>query len=106
MPINRNTSSNGAPKRSASRLDRMPAITRTAPRRMAMLTESREAMNLIWPPQNLAIASLSSPHFDANPFLPAALRHPEERPLGGVSKDGRKRLWPHPSRRRQDARLL
>jgi hypothetical protein len=39
-----------------------------------MLTESREAMNLIWPPQNLAIASLSSPHFDANPFLPAADR--------------------------------
>jgi hypothetical protein len=24
----------------------MPAITRTAPRKMAMLTESREAMNL------------------------------------------------------------
>src|SRR5215211_2846915 len=46
MPMNRNTSSNGAPKRSASRLDRMPAITRTAPRKMAMLTESREAMNL------------------------------------------------------------
>jgi hypothetical protein len=37
-----------------------------------MLTESREAMNLIWPPQNLAIASLSSPHFDANPFLAAS----------------------------------
>ncbi len=31
MPMNRNTSSSGAPKRSASRLDRMPAITRTAP---------------------------------------------------------------------------
>src|SRR5712671_4850976 len=112
MPITRNTRSNGAPKRSASRLDRMPAITRTAPRRMAMLTESREAMNLIWPPQNLAIASLSSPHFDANPFLPAAPRHLEERPrrqvyvacvdlaTRRVSKDGHKRLWPHPSRRR------
>jgi hypothetical protein len=37
-----------------------------------MLTESREAMNLIWSPQNLAIASLSSPHFDANPFLPTS----------------------------------
>jgi hypothetical protein len=63
-----------------------------------MLTESREAMNLIWSPQNLAIASLSSPQFDANPFLPASDRstppHPEERPLGRVSKDGRRRLWP------------
>jgi hypothetical protein len=29
-------------------------------------------MNLIWSPQNLAIASLSSPHFDANPFLAAS----------------------------------
>src|SRR5450631_3935680 len=46
MPISKNTSSSGAPKRSASRLDRMPAMTRTAPSRMAMLTESREAMNL------------------------------------------------------------
>jgi hypothetical protein len=45
-----------------------------------MLTESREAMSLVWSPQNLAIASLSSPHFDANPFLPAdnIPRHPEE----------------------------
>src|ERR1041385_2489210 len=42
--MNRNTSSSGAPKRSASRLDRMPAITRTAPSKMAMLTESREAI--------------------------------------------------------------
>jgi hypothetical protein len=31
-------------------------------------------MNLIWSPQNLAIASLSSPHFDANPFLPVSDR--------------------------------
>src|SRR5258707_11356614 len=69
MPINRNTRSNGAPKRSASRLDRMPAITRTEPRRMAMLTESREAMNLREQKQILAIASLSSPQFAANPFL-------------------------------------
>src|SRR5437879_8628304 len=45
MPISKNTSSNGAPKRSASRLERIPAITRTAPRRIAMLTASREAMN-------------------------------------------------------------
>jgi len=29
-------------------------------------------MNLIWSPQNLAIASLSSPHFDANPFSAAS----------------------------------
>jgi len=41
-----------------------------------MLTESREAMNLIWSPQNLAIASLSSPHFDANPFLAASGNEP------------------------------
>jgi hypothetical protein len=54
----------------------MPAITRTEPRRMAMLTESREAMNLRKSSQILAqilaIASLSSPQFDANPFLPPA----------------------------------
>ncbi len=43
-PNARKTSSNGAPKRSAIRLDRMPAITRTAPRRMAMLKESRDAI--------------------------------------------------------------
>jgi hypothetical protein len=58
----------------------MPAITRTEPRRMAMLTESREAMNLRKPPrifeQILAIASLSSPHFDANPFLMGAAMCP------------------------------
>src|SRR5579872_3685091 len=47
MPMMRNTSSSGAPKRSASRLDRMPAMTRTAPSRMAMLTESREAMKTV-----------------------------------------------------------
>src|ERR1700732_828631 len=46
MPISRNTSSNGAPKRSAKRLDRMPAMTSTAPSRMVMLTESRELMGL------------------------------------------------------------
>jgi hypothetical protein len=34
-----------------------------------MLTESREAMKLSQAPQNPAIASLSSPQFDANPFL-------------------------------------
>ncbi|MGY4329087.1 hypothetical protein ACVWWG_003504 [Bradyrhizobium sp. LB7.2] len=42
----RKTSSKGAPKRSASRLDRMPANTRTAPSNMARLTESREAIHL------------------------------------------------------------
>src|SRR3954466_5555787 len=46
MPMNRKISSNGAPKRSASKLDRMPAITRTAPSRMAMPTESSDAMGL------------------------------------------------------------
>jgi hypothetical protein len=35
-----------------------------------MLTESREAMNLLKSSQNLAIESLSSPPFDANRFLP------------------------------------
>jgi hypothetical protein len=37
-----------------------------------MLTESREAMNLSQSSQNLAIASLSSPQFDANPFSAAS----------------------------------
>src|SRR5947209_9800821 len=46
MPIARKTSSKGAPKRSASRLDRIPANTRTAPSNMARLTESREAIHL------------------------------------------------------------
>jgi hypothetical protein len=46
---------------------------------MAMLTESREAMNLRRlpiPMQILAIASLSSPPFDANPFLMVAAMCP------------------------------
>ena len=77
MPISRNTSSSGAPKRSASRLDRIPAITRTAPSRMAMLTESREAMHLSQIiEQILAIASLSSPQLNANPFLAIAAMCP------------------------------
>jgi hypothetical protein len=46
-PIRRKTSSNGAPKRSAKRLDKIPAITSTAPSRMAMLTESSEAMGFM-----------------------------------------------------------
>src|SRR3954462_770035 len=46
MPITRNTSSSGAPKRSASRLDRIPAITRTAPSNMAKLNEARGAIHL------------------------------------------------------------
>src|SRR4051794_11653596 len=71
MPMKRNTSSSGAPKRSASRLDRMPAITRTAPRRMAMLTESREDIVLSFAAQILAIASLSLAHHEANRFLPS-----------------------------------
>src|SRR5665213_1594349 len=66
MPITRNTSSNGAPKRSASRLDRMPVMTRTAPRRMAMLTESREAMRTRKSSRKIsAPASLSSLQLDA-----------------------------------------
>src|SRR5260370_28673477 len=72
MPIKRNTNSSGAPKRSASRLDRMPAITRTAPRRMAMLTESRDAMSFRRQSQILAIASLSAPQFNANPISAAS----------------------------------
>ena len=38
MPTSRKTSSSGAPKRSATRLDMMPASTSSAPSRMAMLT--------------------------------------------------------------------
>src|SRR3954465_7710228 len=47
MPTSKNTSSNGAPKRSAIRLDMMPASTSTAPNRMVRLTESIDAMPLI-----------------------------------------------------------
>src|SRR5437879_5100713 len=43
MPTIKNTSSSGAPKRIAMRLDRMPANTSSAPSRMPMLTASREA---------------------------------------------------------------
>jgi hypothetical protein len=46
----------------------MPAMTSTAPRRIARLTASREAIRAHKSLQILAIASLSSPHFDANPF--------------------------------------
>ncbi len=42
-------------------------MIRTAPSRMAMLTESREAMSRK-SPQITGFASLSSPHFDANPI--------------------------------------
>jgi hypothetical protein len=45
-----------------------------------MLTESREAMSLRKSSQILAIASLSSPQFDANPFLPPAAMCPIYRP--------------------------
>src|SRR5215468_4582297 len=76
MPMNRNTRSKGAPKRSASRLDRMPAMTRTAPRRIAILTESREAISPDKSLQILAIASLSSPHFRANPLIPQSGKVP------------------------------
>jgi len=44
MPTRRKTRSSGAPKRSATRLDMMPASTRMAPNRMVMLTESIDAM--------------------------------------------------------------
>jgi hypothetical protein len=40
---------------------------------MDMLTESREAMRFLKPEQILAIASLSSPHHEANPFLKPSL---------------------------------
>src|SRR5438128_6664400 len=76
MPMNRKTSSSGAPKRSASRLDRMPAMTSTAPRRIAILTESREAISPDKSLQILAIASLSSPHFGANPLIPRSGKLP------------------------------
>jgi hypothetical protein len=41
-----------------------------------MLTESREAMKLHKSSQMPALASLSSPQFDANPFLPPAAMCP------------------------------
>jgi hypothetical protein len=43
---------------------------------MAMLTESREAMNLRRSSQILAIASLSLPQLNANPFLGMAAMCP------------------------------
>src|SRR5260221_359468 len=47
MPTSRNTSSNGAPKRNAIRLDRMPARTSRLPSKMAKLTLSSEAITRI-----------------------------------------------------------
>src|SRR5262249_34510836 len=44
MPTTRNTSSNGAPNRSATRLDRMPASTSNAPNMMVRLTASSAAI--------------------------------------------------------------
>src|SRR5262245_3205003 len=44
MPTRRNTNRSGAPKRMATRLDRMPASTSSAPSRIMMLTASRAAM--------------------------------------------------------------
>src|SRR5262245_47030917 len=44
MPSSSNTSSKGAPKRSATRLDRMPARIRSAASRMPMLTASSTPM--------------------------------------------------------------
>src|SRR5690348_11007216 len=45
MPRMRKTRRSGAPKRSATRLDRMPASTRMAPSRIERLTVSSRAMN-------------------------------------------------------------
>src|SRR6185437_740080 len=77
MPMNRNASSSGAPKRSASRLERMPAITRTAPSRMAMLTWSRDAMRFRrgdtkW----LALHPYRRHDWTPRPFLPTAAKCP------------------------------
>src|SRR5215470_6828438 len=44
MPTTRNTNRSGAPKRMATRLDRMPVSTSSAPSRIVMLTASRAAM--------------------------------------------------------------
>src|SRR5262249_8361929 len=44
MPTRRKTSSNGAPKRNAIRLDMMPASTSTAPNRIVRLTVSIVSM--------------------------------------------------------------
>src|SRR5215467_4031677 len=44
MPTRRNTNRSGAPKRMATRLDRMPVSTSSAPSRIMMLTASRAAM--------------------------------------------------------------
>src|SRR6185437_2939163 len=54
-PTKRNTSSSGAPKRSAIRLDSMPASTSRLPSRMAILIVSSEAMR-----ESLAVYSRGS----------------------------------------------
>ena len=79
----------------------MPAITRTAPRRMAMLTESREAMNLrlvAAKPCNciLIVATLRRQPISA--AQTHIRRHPEERALG-ASRGWPQRLWPSSRRR-------
>jgi len=77
MPISRNTSSSGAPNRSASRLDRIPAITRTAPRRMAMLTESRDAMRAFAKHRKyLQLHPYRRHSSTPRPFLPKATPNP------------------------------
>src|SRR6201994_4053990 len=81
MPINRNTSSRGAPKRSASRLDKMPAMIRTAPSRMAMLTVSRDAMKRDKSLRIEGVASLPSPHLPANRICAKRGDMPIFRPL-------------------------
>ena len=48
MPITRKISSNGAPNRSAMRLDIMPASASTAPNRIVRLTASSEAMRWVY----------------------------------------------------------
>jgi len=47
MPSSKNTSSKGAPNRNATRLDRIPASTRTLPSRIAMLKVSSAAMGRV-----------------------------------------------------------
>jgi hypothetical protein len=56
-----------------------------------MLTESREAMSFRKTSQILAIASLSSPQFNANRFLPTSAPFPKfVNPCGTLSHELRK----------------
>src|SRR3954468_12967482 len=92
MPTTRNTSSRGAPKRVATRLDMMPASTRSAPSRMPMLSVSRRviACDCMIPIGKAATRSGNDKHSAVAKFPPARGAGPVRRPNeAGLREDDR-----------------